>query len=317
VAFFGGGYNTAQNNAHGKAFFAINLATGAMLWEYYNDGSSDDRQYMNFSIPANPTAVDLNGDGYADRVYVGDVGGQLWKFDVSATATSSWTGKRLFAASPSQANPPAAGEYYPSQAIYGAPSIAFDTSLKLWVFFGTGDRNHPNNTGTNRFYGVKDTTTMTNGAALTESNLVEVTSSNATATQGWFFRLSNDEKVLAGANVFNQNVFFSTFTPTSTITCTSGGGAAKLYAVQMGTGYAAIDFNTGQALTSTGASAQRSTATGSGIAGMPMIVFNPDPQAQGDQVAVITPDSSSGLPDNPAPAPAFLKQVRSWRERIQ
>jgi type IV pilus assembly protein PilY1 len=317
VAFVGGGYNTAQNNAHGKAVFAIDLATGTKLWEYYNDGSSDDRQHMNFSIPANPTAVDLTGDGYVDRVYVGDVGGQLWKFEVSASATTSWTGKRLFAASPSQANPPAAGEYYPSQAIYGAPSLAFDTSLKLWVFFGTGDRNHPNNTGTNRFYGIKDTTTMTNGAALTESSLVEVTSTNATATQGWFFRLSNDEKVLAGANVFNQNVFFSTFTPTSTVTCTSGGGAAKLYAVQMGTGYAAIDYNTGQALSSTGATVQRSTATGSGIAGMPMIVFNPDPQAQGDQVAVITPDSSSGLPDNPAPAPPFLKQVRSWRERIQ
>ncbi len=115
-----------------------------------------DRQYMNFSIAANPTAVDLNNNGYVDRVYVGDVGGQVWKFDVSATSTSSWTGKRLFAAASGQTNPPASGEYYPAQGMYGSPTLAFDTAMNLWLYIGTGDRNHPNNTATNRFYGIKD-----------------------------------------------------------------------------------------------------------------------------------------------------------------
>jgi type IV pilus assembly protein PilY1 len=321
VGFFGGGYNTAQNNAHGKAVFAIDLATGAKLWEYYNTGSaSDDRQYMNFSLAANPTAVDLNGDGYIDRVYIGDVGGQLWKFDVSNDSTTNWTGKRLFTASPSQPNPPAAGEFYPAQAIYGAPSLSYDSDMNLWVFFGTGDRNHPNSTSSNRFYGIKDTTTMQNGTPLMESNLVDVTSTNGSATQGWFFRLDNNEKVLATANVFNKNVFFSTFTPASTVTCTSGGGTAKLYVVQMETGYAAINFSTGEALASTGASVQRSRTTGSGIASMPIIVFVPpaDPGSGARATAsVVNPDSNQGLPSNPAPAPQFLKQVRTWRERIQ
>ena len=44
------------------------------------------------SLPEKATAVDLDNNGYVDHVYVGDVGGQLWKFDVSATATTSWTG---------------------------------------------------------------------------------------------------------------------------------------------------------------------------------------------------------------------------------
>lgn len=319
VAFVGGGYDTSQNNNHGKAVFAIDLGTGAKLWEYYNSSSSDDRQYMNFSIPGSPTAVDLNGDGYVDHVYVGDVGGQLWKFDVSNDSTSNWTGKRLFTASSSQANPPASGEFYPAQAIYGAPSLAFDSDLKVWVFFGTGDRNHPNATGTNRFYGIKDTTTMANASALTESSLVDVTTNNGTSAQGWFFRLGSNEKVLASANVFNKNVFFSTFTPTSTVTCTSGGGGAKLYAVQMTTGYAGINFSTGAALASTSASAQRSTDAGSGIAGMPMVVDSRDGSGNGanDRVSVVTPNSNEGLPENDAPADPFLKQVRSWRERIQ
>jgi type IV pilus assembly protein PilY1 len=318
VAFFGGGYDTAQNNARGKAFFVVDLATGTKLWEYYNDGTSDDRQYMNFSIPANPTAVDLNNDGYVDYVYIGDVGGQLWKFEVSDGATSNWKGKRLFAAAPSQANPPAAGEYYPAQAIYGAPSLALDKNRNLWVFIGTGDRNHPNAPASNRFYGVKDTTTMANGSTLTESNLADVTTSNGvTSTQGWFFQLGTNEKVLAASNVFNMSVFFSGFTPTSVVTCTSGGGTAKLYAVQVDSGYAAIDFSTGAALTSSNASNARSTTIGSGIASMPVIVLTPPTPGGTASSSAITATSNQQLPNNPVPPPGFLKQVRSWRERIQ
>ena len=78
--------NYSAGSKVSEAFFAIDLATGAKLWEYYNaTGSTDDRQYMNFSVPASPTAVDLNGDGYIDRVYIADFGGQLWKFDVAPT----------------------------------------------------------------------------------------------------------------------------------------------------------------------------------------------------------------------------------------
>jgi len=105
VMFVGGGFDSAINNAHGKALFAVDLSNGSRLWQYYNDATADDRQYMNFSLPEKATAVDLDNNGYVDHIYVGDVGGQLWKFDVSATATTSWTGKRLFVASPTQANP--------------------------------------------------------------------------------------------------------------------------------------------------------------------------------------------------------------------
>jgi type IV pilus assembly protein PilY1 len=317
VAFFGGGYDTASNNAHGKAFFAVDLSNGTKLWEYYNNGTSDDRQYMNFSLTENSTAVDLNNDGYVDKVYIGDTGGQLWKFDVSANATTSWAGKRLFTAVSSQTNPPAAGEFYPTQAFYGAPVLAYDTSMHLWVFLGTGDRNHPNSTASNRFYGITETTDMSNGAALSESSLVDVTSTNGTPTGGWFFRLGTNEKVLDPANVFNMDVLFSGFTPTSTVTCTSGGGTAKLYSVQMQTGYAAINFSTGTALSSTDATVTRSTTIGQGIASMPVVIVTPPLGSGSATASAITATTNQQLPNNPIPAPAFLKQVRSWRERIQ
>jgi type IV pilus assembly protein PilY1 len=317
VMFVGGGYDTAGNNAHGNAFFVVDLSNGSLLWQYYNDGSSDDRQYMNFSLTENSRPVDLNNDGYVDRVYIGDIGGQLWKFDVSANTTSSWQGKRLFTANPSQANPPAAGEYYPAQAFYGAPALAFDTAMNLWVFLGTGDRNHPNGTASNRFYGIKETTDMTNGAALSESGLANVTSSNGSASGGWFFQLASNEKVLDPANVFNMDVLFSSFTPTTVVTCTSGGGTAKLYSVQMQSGYAAINFSTGTALTSTDATVTRSTTIGQGIASMPIVIVTPPSGSGSATASAITATTNQQLPNNPVPAPTFLKQIRAWRERIQ
>jgi type IV pilus assembly protein PilY1 len=302
VAFVGGGYDTGENNNSGKAFFVIDLETGAKVWEYSNDGTSDDRQFMNFSLAANPTAVDLNNDGLIDKVYIGDVGGQVWKFDVTAGSTGDWKGRRLFAAAPGQANPPPAGEFYPAQAIYGAPTLAFDDSLNLWVFFGTGDRNHPNNTAANRFYGFKDTpTNMTNGDTLDESDLTDITSTTSTVNTGWFIQLAANEKVLATANVFNKVVLFSSFTPTdpsTPTTCESGGGTAKLYAIQM------EDFGN--------VFPTRSIEIGEGIASMPVVVITD----QGAEVttSVVTATTSQQLPSNPVPPPPFTKRFLFWRE---
>ncbi len=319
VAFVGGGYDTAQNNNSGKAFFVIDLATGAKLWEYYNvAGSSDDRQYMNFSLAANPTAADLNGDGYVDRVYVGDVAGQMWKFDVSAAAALSgglvtnWTGKRLFAADPSQANPPAAGEYYPAQAMYVPPALSFDTGGNLWIFFGSGDRNHPNNSSSNRFYGIKDNTTMTNGSALTESSLVDLTSGTGTVTQGWYIRLASNEKILSAADVFNKSVFFTSFTPTSTASCSGGASNATLYSINMTTGDAALNLATAQPLTSGQAAATWGKSIGGGIPSKPIVITGNGSGSQGNP-SIITGTTNQQISSTPVP-PIALKRLIGWRE---
>jgi hypothetical protein len=50
-----------------------------------------------------------------------------------------------------------------------------------------------------------------------------VTAGDIAAAQGWYIPLASNEKVLTAANVFNKIVLFSTFTPTTTTTCDSGG----------------------------------------------------------------------------------------------
>jgi hypothetical protein len=153
---------------------------------------------------------------------------------------------------------------------------------------------------------------MANDSVLTEKALEDVTSANKTAVQGWFFRLTPDEKVLSTADIFNKIVFFSSFTPTNVVQCGSGGGNAKLYAVQALTGYAAIDWNTGTALASSDSKKVRSKAIGSGIASKPIVVIN----YTGSKVtaSVVTATTNEQLPSNPAPAPTSLKRLIYWRE---
>jgi len=319
VAFIGGGYDTANNNTHGKAVMAIDIASGTKLWEYYNTGSNDN-QYMNFSIPANVSAVDLDLDGYVNRLYIGDVGGQVWKFDVSADGTLSsglvtnWTGKRLFTAPLTGTNPPAAGEYYSANPMYGAIVPTYDDQRNVWIYFGTGDRNHPNNASTNRFYGLKDNTTMTNGSALAEANLVDITTTNATVTQGWYIRLASTEKALTSGEVFNKIMYFSSFTPTTVSACGTGGGTAKLYAVEMLSGYAALDWaNNAAVLTTTDASVTRAKTIGTGIPSKPIIVITETGVTITTSVVAAT--TSNQLPSNPAPPPSSMRKILYWAER--
>ena len=152
---------------------------------------------------------------------------------------------------------------------------------------------------------------MTNGSYLTEADLVDVTSTDAAAVQGWFFQLASDEKVLASADVFNELVFFSTFTPTSTVACGTGGGTAQLYAIQMDTGYAGLNYATGDALLVTSSAVTRFTTIGTGIPSEPIVTTN----ESGNEVdpSVITGTTSQQLATNPVPS-VPLRRIVGWRE---
>lgn len=295
VAFVGGGFDSTfanydSGNVVSEAFFVIDLATGLKLWEFSSTvANSADAAHMNFSIPAAPTAVDLNGDGYIDRVYVADVGGQIWKFDVSKSAslvsgtvknctsltdTNCWMGKRLFLAAASQANPPVAGQYYPAQGMFATPSLAYSAAGDLWMYIGSGDRYHPNNASSNRLYGIKENTSMANGSALTEASLTNLSSGTGTITQGWYVPLNSNEKVLASADVFNGIVLFTSFTPATAAVCGGGGGTAKLYAINMTGGDAALNLTNGTVPTPGTAALTMAKTIGTGIPSRPIIIMS-------------------------------------------
>jgi type IV pilus assembly protein PilY1 len=360
VAFVGGGYTPGEDNAAGRGVFAIDIAAGAKIWEYKTKRTeaytptcpasspyaTDDRECMNYSIASNPLALDLNNDGFIDHIYIGDIAGQLWKFVTKNAATLSggttgtvstsvptgadpgkceagkWCAKRLFAAPSGGPNPPDDGVWEPQQAIYYSPVAAFDNAVpkNLWLYFGTGDRNHPNaDTGhKNRFYGIKDPSPdgVVNGSPIVQANLADVSSGNATDTDGWFFRLDTKEKVLAQAEVFNSIVFFNTFTPTTEPGCDTGGGIAEQYAIQMLTGYGAIQswdadghvnkYTTGDIVN------VRSREIGKGIPSKPMVVITESGATISTSIIQATTDQQ--LPNNPVPPPDTMRAILLWRE---
>jgi hypothetical protein len=220
---------------------------------------------------------------------------------------TNWTGKRLFAAAPAQANPPPAGPYAPAQAMYGSPAVARDAMGSLWVYVGTGDRNSINSSSTSRFYGIKDSTTMANATTLTESDLVNITSTDQASSQGWYFTLASGEKVIGAADVADNVVYFSSYTPTSTVTCTTTAGVAQLYAIQMNTGYAAIDWDDNDYLASTGSSEDRSQTVGQGLPTEPNIVV------QDDAATVVVATSTGAVAQIEVPMNVGV-QVLYWRE---
>jgi hypothetical protein len=93
VAFIGSGYDNDPDPGAvlGNVFYAVNLADGSIFWTFEADevdtsdpGRTND-QFPNIqnTLPGSPSHVDINRDGYVDRVYIGDLDGRLWKVDVS------------------------------------------------------------------------------------------------------------------------------------------------------------------------------------------------------------------------------------------
>lgn len=158
VLIFGGGYDPNQDlvtpgtDVMGNSVFVADAADGALIREI----STTER----FSIPSDVLAVDTNGDASAtvDRLYVGDMGGNLWRMDLDdGTPTNpptGWSAVRL--AKLSTVDRP--------NKLFNKPTVA---SVGIWgqkfdaVFVGGGDMQHPTargSTDSGAFFMVKDFT---------------------------------------------------------------------------------------------------------------------------------------------------------------
>ena len=94
VLIFAGGYDASQDNVipipstgGGNAIFIADIDTGERLWWASGSTSGADLALanMSYSIPSDLTLMDANGDGNVDRIYTGDLSGQIWRIDLSPT----------------------------------------------------------------------------------------------------------------------------------------------------------------------------------------------------------------------------------------
>jgi len=244
VGFIGGGYNKNECKTgntcdrRGKSFYVVDLSSGLILWSYtYNDNTAG----MNYSLPGTAAIVDTDNDTFIDTAYIGDLGGNIWRFkfcresDMPSCAisgqTTNWSGSLFYDSSSGAIRP-----------IYTGPAVAKDRAGNLWVYWGTGDKNDPTAPNAQEcFSGVKDNdrTSTYNINDLQNLNQKTYTSDDA----GWYIPLNGvgGEKVLADPTVFGGVVYFTTYTPKEggTNLCEQT-GTAKLYAVYYTTGAGAL-----------------------------------------------------------------------------
>lgn len=292
VVFLGGGYDDPDTTAvEGRMVLVLNVEDGSEV-KKFSGGN------MTYSIPSAVFPVDINGGGVVDKMYVGDLGGQVWRFgsfsdgsgnalpfpDVN-TDVETWTAEVLFNAGTGKKF------FYP-------PTATLEKGFDL-VFIGSGDRDDPcNATTSDSVYCFKDEQISMGTTPLTSSDLQDVTSDTGatvdlsdsdTGVDGWYINLPTGEKVQAEGIVYYGVYYFTTFFPVSDDPCVPG-GIAKLYGVAYKSG------NTVDALGFTGDDG-RSTTLGGGIPSKIVVVITDEGSELLVSVGSTSADEGSGSSD--------------------
>jgi type IV pilus assembly protein PilY1 len=282
-------------------------SSGWKVWGYTYTSNNT----MSFSIPSSVAAVDTDYNGFTDRFYAGDTGGNMWAFDIGNTSTASWVARMIFSG-----NPGTLGATDRGRKLFYPPSVVFEYGYAN-LAFGTGDREHPLNTAVvDRLYSLKD---RGQASAITEtatpSQLVDVTDdllqtsndpsvienllSQLESQYGWYIRLENaGEKALAPALTF-FNSYYTTYTPdgtTSSACEVAPLGTGRLYILDYKTGESVYNYDVSNDTTSAVyGKTDRSQVIGSGIPSGVVPIIPPD----GDVTLLV--GVGDGLPEPPPP----------------
>ncbi|HEX9474119.1 MAG TPA: hypothetical protein VF931_08005, partial [Steroidobacteraceae bacterium] len=294
VAVIGGGYDASEDNqtynaadAVGNHVYMVDIISGALLWSAGSSGSTLNLgtlgRQMDHAIPGRVSVLDIDGDGYADRMYVGDMAGQLWRFDVNngQPAASLVTGGAIASLGTKLDAAHLAAD---NRRFYNAADVSAEQKAGVQPFLniaiGSGYRGHPlDNSTHDRFYAVRDYDTFSvkpqsyfDGLTLTRdalsaaaasSKLIDITAlaqpTIPAGALGWQLDLNTHpdwtagEKVLVPSRTFNDQVIFTTYTPNSSPPvdpCSGiGTGTNRVYVVSVFTGAPTIDRNKDGTLT--------------------------------------------------------------------
>lgn len=263
VLVFAGGYDVDQDNATtrtpddlGRAVYMIRARTGEVLWSAgYADTHALRLPKMRYSIPGDVRLIDVDGDKLLDQFYLGDMGGQLWRFDVDNNQTTGISIRGGVIADIAQDDSPSA-----TRRFYTSPDAVISQvngRYQLMLAIGTGYRAHPlNRTVEDRFYVFRSSyisSVPETYNTLTEANLYDATRNDLgertgaalsqarslfNSKEGWFIRLeAPGEKVLSNATTTNGVTYFTTYVPhapgSSGEFCqVAAAGSSRLYAVR-------------------------------------------------------------------------------------
>ena len=275
VLVFAGGYDTSQDNApysadgSGNGLYIVDADSGALLWRAGDDAGADlQKSSMNNSMPAAVRVLDMNSDGFADRMYIGDMGGRLWRFDIfnGQPASALVKGGVMASLGAADMNNPGVQD---NRRFYNTPDVSLlrrESGSYLAVSLGSGYRAHPLDTQIeDSFYSIRDFNPFRqlNGAEYAlltadmlthdDARLADISGSagNKPPTMpagawGWRMDMPSGEKVLAQSRTFQEKIFFTTYSPTvgnNANSCAPQRGTNRLYIVAVEDGKPAYNLD--------------------------------------------------------------------------
>lgn len=223
----------------------------------------------------NITAIDLNGDRIVDRVYGGDLDGNLWAFDLSSANDNQWdvaynasggTPVPLFTATDGTGSA-MAQPITVRGAVTRTTTTNINNSPNILVILGSGQyltTADPTNTDEQSLYGVWDagvsrldrsdlveqsviTGDLESPRLSTDNNVSYVANPGAGDDFGWFLDLPADgERVIIDPIVRVDQVFIATLIPDGSA-CSDGGGTGFIMVLDAENGGSpttgGLDFN--------------------------------------------------------------------------
>ena len=345
VAIVSGGYDasgdpnqTASYSAtatKGRSIWVLDMKTGVPLAYRKFDTAGDcsnpaavvnntAERTMCYAVSSTPAVYDTDGDGFADVIYVGDLGGNMWKWVLKAplrlsaatTATDAktdWPFRKWFSAPVYTSG---GVKYYKS---FFFPPAGTRKNGKLWLAFGSGERNnllYMSNPATtadnNRFYVVEESDVFDSGnpvqSLITESNLTNLTSNNTCAslggTKGYFIVGAEGEKWVTNVDLFVGYVIANSYIPQPSLDPCEVSGNAYLWAFRV---------DCGQGYFASGNSTSRTQNIGAGLPTDPRITVG----SSGDSSNRLIVSKQGGEIINIEAPPGFPGSgVFYWRELL-
>ncbi|MEM9601942.1 MAG: hypothetical protein AAGA11_03710 [Pseudomonadota bacterium] len=251
----------------GRGIGLLELETGSMSWSAVSNASTatSEMQFsdMDYAFVAEPSPVDTNGDGFADRVYAVDLGAQVWRFDLAdnfvGNSSSSADGGMI-----AELGRDVDGERRRVFKPIRTALVRDDGQAWVALAFGTGDRMNPlTSTNDNRLYLIRDThVSMPSGGfpVIDNGDLYDATANtlgtttNPTAlaneyeqlrtSQGWYVNLPNDRKAISGVSISNGIVNYPVYTiPSSSAPCERDIGSGTLYRMKLYDAQPVFDYS--------------------------------------------------------------------------
>ncbi|SCK31034.1 pilus assembly protein [Vogesella sp. LIG4] len=267
VLIFGAGYDAAAEDSGsarsmGRGIFIVDAFTGALVWKAVSGNVSTDCTTsgsnptctkvsgMDYSIPGGIATVDRDLNGYVERLYAGDTGGNVWRVDLGTAKSGSNTVPTFSVNKIATLG----GSGTSARKFMYEPDVVFgDTADRVQL--GSGDREKPFSLAVqDMFFSIKDPGLTTNAITTpyTLSNLYDATAdlvqlgnssqqtaatSSLASANGWYINLNGaltsrdlgcsllgGERVSGKSVTLNGVLYFATFMPNYSYTYSGSTG---------------------------------------------------------------------------------------------